>query len=233
MVAQRISSTVGSPTATTLVTPNGSHPAINFSGGDTLFLNDSAALGVQNISTYVVGTIAVGGVSRIFVTDFSSNNGWASGISDTSTDQTKWYTGHSGAASLEQTTGLTMTPATAYLIAASTSSTGGTNASLFDGTTTQTASGSNTSILYAANPVGAIGSLINAGQFLNGKIAEVLVYDSSALSVFSNAAVTQYPRSEVLHARAVVIRLGRIGVSLGGWSYISPSANRPDRLSVR
>jgi hypothetical protein len=194
---QRVSGPVGNPTLGSIVTPTGSHAAINFDGSSGLTLNDGAALAQSGVTTFVVANLSASQFSKIFVSDFSGNGsaGWASGITDNggTPDVTKWYNGHGGNPpnNLENTTGLTMTPSTPYLITASTSSSG-SFASLYNGTTTVSNTSTNTVINYnAGGQIASIGYLQTGGQALVGNIAEVLVYNNNTPG-FDPAAVTRY-----------------------------------------
>ncbi len=207
--ANRVASVIGTPTVTTIATPNGSHAAINFDGLSGLVLNDAAALSLQNLSIFVIGNLTPSGSihnSDEFITDYHNNgssNGWATGISDHTPmqngpldpgtpNQPKWFTGPDGADALGGTTGATLVPGTAasntYLLVNSIN--GGTkNADAYNGvggtiidqhSTSDTVAG----IPYDTHEVAAIGVLdafVPAGlQHLTGNIAEVLVYNNAA-----------------------------------------------------
>ncbi len=204
--AQRVSSTVGTPTVGSMVTPNGTHAAINFNGSSGLVLNDAAALSLQNLSIFVVGNLlSPNHTSDEFISDYHNNgssNGWADGISDSNVNQPKWFTGPDGADALGGTTGANLVPGSgalnAYLLTESISG-GEKNANAangFNAAFNQTSAPDTvTGIPYDGQEQVGVGFLDafvpNGLQHLTGNIAEILVYDNTAPG-FDAAAVNTY-----------------------------------------
>lgn len=201
--AQKVSGTVGTPTPTTIVTPNGTHAAVNFNGGSGLALNNGAAMSLQNLSIFVVANLSANNTSAEFISDYHNNgssNGWADGISDFATNQPKWFTGPDGADALGGTTGANLVPGAgainAYLMTETISAgvknantANGLNAAINQPSVPDAVAG----IPYDGNEQGGVGFLNAFGgiQFLTGNIAEVLVYDNTAAG-FNAADVNSY-----------------------------------------
>ena len=205
--AQRVNGTLGSPTVGTILTPNGSHPAINFPGSSGLALNNSVNLSQQNLSIFVVANLSTTNQSAEFVSNYNNNgssNGWATGIADGVANQPKWFTGPDNIDALGATTGAHMVPGSAasnaYLLTETISVTGSDstkNADLASGfllsSNQPSAPDTVPGIPYDGNEQGGVGFLNAFGgvQFLNGNIAEILVYNNAA-SGYNAAAVTNY-----------------------------------------
>ena len=201
--AQRVNGTVGTPTVGSLVTPNGTHAAINFNGSSGLSLNDAPALSLQNLTIFVVGNLSTTNLSAEFISDYHNNgvsNGWADGISDFNSNQPKWFTGPDNIDQLGKTTGANLVPGSgalnAYLLTESISggeknanAANGFNAAINQTSTPDTVAG----IPYDGQEQVGVGFLNAFGgiQYLTGNIAEILVYDNSAPG-FNAAAVNTY-----------------------------------------
>jgi hypothetical protein len=228
----RFNGVVGSPTLGTIVTPNGSHPAASFNGSSGVALNDPAALSQQNLSVFVVANLATTNQSAEFISNYVNNNGshgWADGISDGNANQPKWFTGPDGIDNLGNTTGAHLVPGSgannAYLLTETISVTGGNSTKGADAanglglafnqpSTPDTVPG----IPYTGGEQVGVGFLNAFGgvQFLNGNIAEILVYNNSTPG-FNAAAVTNYLEQKFFTPEpSSFVLLGLAGVLVAG-----------------
>ena len=230
---QRVGGTQGTPTVGTIVTPNGTHPAISFNGSAGLALNDAVALSQQNLSVFVVANLSTTNQSAEFISNYNNNgvsNGWADGIADGVANQPKWFTGPDGIDHLGATTGANLVPGNsainAYLLTETISVTGsdstknanaanGLFAAINQPSTPDTVPG----IPYDGHEQVGVGYLNAFGgvQFLTGNIAEILVYNNTAPG-YNAAAVNGYleakyfspePSSFVLLGLAAALVAGR------------------------
>ncbi|MCL5099280.1 MAG: CotH kinase family protein, partial [Candidatus Omnitrophica bacterium] len=193
-----IESVLGSPSLVTAPFPMGNRAAIRFDGNiDGLALVDDADLRVNPISIFVVASIESGEQSAIFIGNYRDINGFGLGISDAVSQRVKWFTAppgdglDDGASSFPAAD---LTPGKNYLVTAT-----------FDAASSakmlriRNESGSSEFSLtgtfhsqadYAADTQLTIGNLDFGRQFLDGTIAEVLVY--SSVSPAQSEAVEAY-----------------------------------------
>jgi hypothetical protein len=215
--AETIDSTAGDPSLTTGVFfPNGTtHNVVNFDGsGDGLVLNGSiaTAMAQQKLNIFVVANTTVDQNSGEFLTDYHNtgpssftSHGWAVGNADTPAPagQLKWFTDPDGGDTLGSSTGLAVTPGSYYGIHMTVNPATGKTAETYGGPGSGSASegtygaGSN-SITYDPSVSASLGFLnaFGGAQFLQGNIAEVLVYDDTGLTsdqiAAESAAVNAY-----------------------------------------
>jgi len=235
--AERVNGTVGTPTPGNVSFGNGNHAVVSFSGLSGLSITNGG-MSQQALDIFVVASNNADQNGGEFVTNYNNNgnsNGWAVGNADPAPDagQVKWFSGPDGNGSLGNTTGLALTPGSYYIINATIANTPGAvgkTASTFDGTTLNgPVSDGVTSIPYSGSELGGIGFLnaFGGAQFLNGKIAEVLVYDNTGLTA-SQIAAEQVAVGTYLYDKyfavvpepSSVISLALGGVALVGGSLL-------------
>ena len=188
----------GTPHCTTAIFPRATRDAVRFDNNiDGLLLTGAANLRVNPISVYVVGSIVAGVQSGIFIANYRDINGWALGISDAVSQRVKWFTAPPGDAfddGVASFPGGNLTPGTNYLITA-TFDPGSSQKILrvLNESTTNEHSASGTfqdQTSYAPDTQLTVGNLDIGRQFLNGDIAEMLVYGS--VSATQRSAVEAY-----------------------------------------
>jgi hypothetical protein len=220
----------GTPRRTTAAFPQGTRPVIRFDGNvDGLALLDDASLRANPISIYVVASIDAGERSAIFIANYRDINGYAAGISDAVSQRVKWFTAPPGDVFDD---GLSSFPAanlaserscllTATFDAASNTKVlrvlneSGTNGYSASGTFHAQAS-------YAIDTQLTVGNLDFGRQFLDGDIAEILVYGS--VSQAQRDAVEAYLMDKYFASRPRVPSplIGTdVGVIMSG---VNPSA---------
>lgn len=181
--------TIGSPTPATSAYPAGTRNVIQFDGNDGLQLVDDDTLDSANPSVYLVGK-TYGGQGTIFFANYTDVNQYGLGISDSTANRVKWFTAPGGdALDNGPASGADLTTGNPYLISAQYSS------ATFGSANDKTLRVSGDGVSFSSNSTnngGAIATptagtapyigVLEPGnrQFLNGEIAEVVMYDTGS-----------------------------------------------------
>ena len=201
-----IESVRGTPRRATATFPLGARQVIRFDGNiDGLMLVDDANLRANPISIYLVASIDAGERSAIFFGNYRDVSGYGLGISDSASRRVKWFTAPPGDGFDDGVASFPAADLTAernYLITATFDAATGTKALRIlneSGTNGYSASGTfDPQASYAADTQLTVGNLDIGRQFLDGDIAEILVYDS--VSTTQRAAVEGYLMGQILRA---------------------------------
>jgi Chitobiase/beta-hexosaminidase C-terminal domain/CotH kinase protein/Lamin Tail Domain/Bacterial TSP3 repeat len=181
-----IESVRGTPRRATAPLPQGERSVIRFDGNiDGLTLVDDPELRLNPLSIYVVASIDAGERGATFIGDYRDISGYALGISDSVSQRVKWFTAPLGDAfddGLASFPAADLTPERNYLLTATFDAVSNTKVLRVlneSGTNSYSASGTfHAQASYAADTQLTVGNLDFGRQFLDGDIAEILVYDS-------------------------------------------------------
>lgn len=163
---------VGLPTLAQAVFPDGSHPVVRFGGSSGFNLDRAAGLDLQDFSIYAVLSVDNSVSKQVFLGNYRDVVGWALGISDTTAGLVKWFTAPSD--SLEPAGGALANHAPTLLTATRTS--GGIKTLYVNSTEAGTVSDL-PAIPYGGEQL-TLGYLQGNRQYLQGDMAEILVYSS-------------------------------------------------------
>ena len=181
-----VESVRGTPAGATATFPLGTRPVIRFNGNvDGLILRDAANLRANPITIYVVASIDAGEQGAIFIANYRDTSGFSLGVSDSTSQRVKWFTAPPGDAfddGLSSFPAGNLTPERNYLLTATFDAATGTKGlRVLNETSTNSYSATGTfhaASGYAGDTQLSIGNLDFGRQFLDGDIAEILVYDS-------------------------------------------------------
>ncbi len=193
-----VDSVRGTPRRTTATFPQGERTVIRFNGNiDGLTLVDDADLRLNPLSVYVVASIDSGERGAIFIGNYRDISGYALGISDSTSQRVKWFTAPPGDAfddGLAAFPAANLTAEKNYLLTATFDAASSTKILRIlneSGTNDYRAGGTfHAQASYAADTQLTVGNLDFGRQFLDGDIAEILVYDS--VSTAQREAVEAY-----------------------------------------
>lgn len=181
-----IESVRGTPRKTTAAFPQGARDVIRFDGNiDGLSLVDDASLRLNPISIYLVASIDAGEQNAIFIGNYRDISGYGLGISDATARRVKWFTAPPGDALDDGSSSFPAGNLIAeknYLLSATyDAATNNKVLRVRDEATTNETSVPGTlhsQASYAVDTQLTLGNLDFGRQFLDGDIAEVLVYSS-------------------------------------------------------
>ncbi len=181
---QHNGTSVGSPALAQASFPNGSHPVIRFNGAAGFDLDNDVDLELPNLSVFAVASVNNSVAAEIFIGHFKPTFGWALGISDSTPGRVKWFT--APPQSMEPAAGSLDNHVPTLLTGTFGDGTkeffvNGTLADSLGGATLDYGGGG------GALTVGYLGPI---GQYLQGDIAELLVFDSA--DAFQRAEVEAY-----------------------------------------
>lgn len=196
--ANWVESVRGTPVQTMATFPRGARNVIRFNGNmDGLLLVDDERLRANPISIYVVASIDAGEQSAIFIANYRDVSGYCVGVSDAVSQRIKWFTAPPGDAfddGLASFSAGNLTPEKNYLITATFDAGSSTKVLRVlneSGTNSYSATGTfHAAASYAGDTQLSVGNLDVGRQFLDGDIAEILVYDS--VSTAQRDAVEAY-----------------------------------------
>ena len=163
---------VGVPTLAQAEFPDGSHPVVQFAGGSGFNLEGAAGMELQDLSIYAVLSVDNTVAGQVFLGNYRDVAGWALGISDGTPGLVKWFTAPPD--SLEPPAAALANHVPTLLTA--------TRAS--DGTKTLYVNSTEAGTLSAPSAIPYGGEQLTLGylqgnrQYMQGDLAEILVYSS-------------------------------------------------------